>query len=106
MAKTYIQPGHTLTIPSPGAIAPGDVVVVGEIIGVAAGAAALGEPADVHVVGVWSLPKVAGDDMSVGEAIFWDSAAGLATVTATGNTRLGVAVAAGAATVAVRLSGF
>ena len=58
---------------------------------------------------MFELPKVAADDFSVGEPIYWDSTPGIATVTSSGNTALGVAVAAAAvdaATVTVRLSGF
>ena len=59
------------------------------------------QPADA-----FELPKVSGDVVTLGAAIYWDSDPGIATVTSTDNTLLGVAVAAagnGAATVKVRL---
>ena len=106
MATNLVQPGHTLTIPAPATVASGGVVIAGSIVGIALGAAASGKPCDVAVSGVFDLPKVAADNVTLGAPIFWDSTEGLATVTATDNVRLGSAVAAAAAstgTVAVRL---
>ena len=62
---------------------------------------------DVHVGGVWSLPKVGADAFTLGSTVYWDAGDGLATTTSSGNTAIGVAVeAAGASTsvVKVRLS--
>ncbi|AMY70911.1 DUF2190 family protein [Frigidibacter mobilis] len=107
--KNYIQPGTNLTFSAPAAVASGGVVIAGEIKGIAAGDAAIGEDVDVVTVGVFGLPKVAADAFAVGAVVYWDSTAGLATSTATDNTKLGVAVAVAAAstaTVEVRLSDF
>lgn len=109
MAKNFIQPGNTLTIPAPAAVASGFPVIAGAIVGIAQGDAASGASVDVTVNGVWELPKVAANAFALGAAVYWDATAALATSTATGNTKLGVAVAAAdasTATVNVRLSGF
>lgn len=110
MAKNFIQSGDTLTVPAPAAVASGGVVIAGAIIGIAQGDADSGAPVDVACGGVWQLPKVAADAMAgVGVVVYWNSTSKLATVTASGNTKLGVAVeaaAAGTGTVKVRLSGF
>jgi predicted RecA/RadA family phage recombinase len=111
MATNYVQPGDTITIPAPAATASGSVVVVGDIIGVAAGDAASGALLDIETKGVWSLPKVAADVVTVGAAIYYDAGESLVTIDdAEGaNAKIGVAIAAagnGAATVTVRLSGF
>lgn len=103
--KNYIQRGENLTIPAPAAISSGDVVIVGEIIGVAAAGAAIGESVDVVTEGVFELSKAA-EAFAVGAAIYWDSASKLATSTATDNTKIGVAIeaaAAGDATACVKL---
>ncbi|RNF33716.1 DUF2190 family protein [Paracoccus methylarcula] len=108
MSTTYLQPGHTLTITAPAAVASDDVVIVGDIVGIAQGDAASGAPVDVTVTGCWELPKVSADDVQTGEALFWDATAGLATVVSTGNTAIGYAIAdapAATGTVAVRLPG-
>ena len=104
--RNFVQKGENLTIPAPAAIASGDVVIVGEIVGIAAGDAAEDEPCDVVTVGVFSLDKVAADAFAVGDAVYWDSANKLATSTASGNTKIGVAVkvaVSGSAAVEVKL---
>ncbi len=109
MATNFVQPGNVITIPAPAAIDSGAVVIVGSIIGVAAGGAASGADLDLHTGGVWYLPKVSADVFTLGAVVYWDAVASLATVTATDNIKIGVAVAAagnGDATVKVRLSGF
>jgi predicted RecA/RadA family phage recombinase len=109
MATKFFQRGNTLTIPAPAAVQSGDVVIAGAIVGVALIDADLGADVDVDTVGVWELPKVSALAVSLGDVIHWDAAAGLANKTASGNTKLGVAVAPAAnpsGTVRVRLSGF
>lgn len=104
--KNFLQPGVNLTLPAPVAVASGDVVIVGEIHGVAAGDAAEGDPCDVVTVGVFTLPKVAANAFGIGDKVYWDGTNKLATSTASGNTRLGTAVEVAAtttATVAVKL---
>lgn len=107
--KNYIQPGDTLTIPAAEAVVSGQVVIAGEIVGIAAGDGAIGDAIDVTTRGVFELPKVGADAIDLGEAVYFDLDSGLATLTATDNVRIGVAVAAAGASVAtvnVRLSGF
>lgn len=109
MAYNFIQAGSALTIPAPAVVASGDVVQAGSIIGIAAGGAAAGQPVDVIVTGVFTLPKVAANSITLGAPVYWDAAAKLGTTTASGNTKVGVAVEAAAAStgsVKVRLSGF
>lgn len=106
--RNHIQPGNTLTFPAPAAVISGGVVIAGSIIGVANGDAAEAELVDVDVVGVFELPKVAADDIALGDKVYWTAGTGLATKTAAGSKLLGVATeAAGVdtATVKVRLNG-
>jgi len=108
MAKNYIQPGDTLTIPAPATVASGGVVIAGDIAGIAAGDAASGAPVDVVTRGVFALPKVGTAAFSLGAKVYWNSTSGLATATSSGNTLLGTAIAAagsGVATVKVKLLG-
>ena len=107
MARNYIQPGDTLTIPAPAAVLSGFPVIAGDIKGIAQGDAASGAPVDVKCSGVWELPKVGANNFVLGGKVYWSGE--LATTTASGNTLMGVAVAAAdasTATVLVRLSGF
>ena len=109
MATNFIQRGDNLTIPAPATVTSGAPVIAGEIVGIALGDAASGAAVDVATLGVFEIAKVAADDMSLGDVIYWNDSAELATITATDNTKLGVAVAAagaGTGAVNVRLSGF
>ncbi|MHB0706019.1 DUF2190 family protein [Roseomonas mucosa] len=107
--RNYVQPGNTLTLPAPaGGVLSGDLVAIGSIVGVANGDAAAGEPMDVDVVGVFVLSKAAALAIAVGDIVYWDATNRLVTKTASGNTKLGVAVEASpnpSATATVRLNG-
>ncbi|MCO8146917.1 DUF2190 family protein [Rhodovulum tesquicola] len=109
--KNFEQAGSNLTIPAPAAVVSGGVVIAGEIRGIAAGSAAIGAKVDVVTTGVFRLPKVAADNITLGAAVYYDAGESLVTIDdAEGaNVKLGVAVEAAAATtgsVAVRLSAF
>ena len=108
--KTYVQPGNTITLTAPYAVASGDGLLVGSIFGVAAGTAALGETVEAALVGVYELKKLGSQAWAVGDRIYWDNTNKETTKTATGNTAVGVAteaVAGGAGDVIgrVRLNG-
>ena len=106
MATNYVQAGSQLTLTAPELVSSGAVVIAGSIAGVALGGASAGQTVDVAVAGVFDLPKVGAQILSLGEPVFWDAAADLVTETASGNTRIGTVVkaaGAGVATVAVRL---
>ncbi len=110
MAKNFVQPGDTISIPAPTAVISGDLVISGSIIGVALADAASGKPVQVKTTGVFDLPKVSAQGWAaVGTAIYWDTADKVATTTAAGNTKIGVNVATAenpSGIGRVRLSGF
>ena len=56
--KNFVQPGNTITLTAPYAVASGDGLLVGSIFGVAAGTAASGEPIETALVGVFDITKV------------------------------------------------
>lgn len=104
--NNHVQPGQILTIPAPAAIVSGQLVNVGQIVGVAAGDAASGDPLDLAVEGVFRLPKVSALAIAVGDLVYQDSENGLITKTASGNRKVGYAVSVAAnpsGTVDVRL---
>lgn len=106
--RNYIQPGKTLTLPAPAAVASGEVVVIGSIFGVASGDAASGADVDLAVEGVFELPKVSALAIAIGDKVYWQTAEKLVSKTTSGNTYIGVAVSAAAnpsGTVRVRLNG-
>ena len=92
--KNYVQPGNTITLTAPYAVASGDGLLVGAIFGVAAGTAALGETVEAALTGVYDLKKVASQAWAAGDKVYWDNTAKEATKTTTSNTVIGVAVVA------------
>jgi predicted RecA/RadA family phage recombinase len=105
--KNFIQPGHNVTVPAPATVSSGDGVQVGALFGVASTDAASGADVVICTTGVFTLPKAPTAVVTVGAALYWNSASGEVTVTANGNLFIGHAIkAAGnpSSTVAVRLS--
>ena len=115
MQATYVQKGHQIDYTPSSAVVAGQVIVLGNTVGIAnvpIAASALGALA---VEGLFDVAKVTGA-ITVGAAIYWDAdgdplggtaGTGAATTTSTGNTYMGVsalAAAETATTVRVRLS--
>ncbi len=94
--KTFVQDGGILTVAAPSAVAAGAGVLVGNIFGVAAVDAAGGADLQLATKGVFDLAKVAAQAWTLGDPVYWDAAARICTATATGNARIGTAVAAAA----------
>ena len=104
--KNYVQEGKTITVTAPAAVASGQYVTVGAIRGVAAYDAAQGEPVEVATEGVFTLPKVAADEITAGDLLYWNGAACTKTAGTGAKPLVGVAVkpaAANATTVIVKL---
>ena len=92
--KNYIQRGETLTVAAPATITSGQLVVVGSIIGVANGDAASGDEVEVDIRGVFDLPKISTDVVTMGAKLYWTGSA-LTVTQGTGSKPLvGYAVAA------------
>jgi predicted RecA/RadA family phage recombinase len=92
--KNYVQPGNTITLTAPYAVASGDGLLVGAIFGVASGAGALGEPVEAALVGVFDLTKVGSQAWAAGAKVYWDNTNKRCTTVATDNTLIGVATEA------------
>lgn len=93
MARNYVQPGETVTIPAaPYAVASGGGVKVGALIGIALADAASGAPVEVRRVGVFDVTKAPGEAwVAWTTKIYWDDTNRRFTSTATNNTLVGVA---------------
>ena len=92
--KTYVQPGNTITLTAPYAVASGDGLLVGSIFGVATGTAALGEPVETALVGVFDITKIGSQAWTAGARVYWDGTNKRTTTVATSNTLIGVATEA------------
>ena len=106
--KNIMQEGKSLTVAPPFAVASGGGCKSGLIFGVAQGAAASGADVVILTQGVVDLAKLSANTFAAGAAVYWDDAAKTCTNTSSGNTKIGVAVAAAgnpSATVRTRLKG-
>lgn len=104
--KNYIQPGNSVTVPAPAAVTSGQLVIVGNMFGIAATDAESGADVALATGGVYELPKTEAQAWTVG-AVIYATSAGVATTVSSGNTKVGVAAAAAAnpsATGLVRLN--
>jgi len=94
---TFIQDGDAVDY-TPGAdVAAGEVVVQGDLVGVAKTPIPAGTLGSLATRGVFDFPKAGGGAIAGGAVLYWDSSGGVATTTASGNKRIGKAVAAAAA---------
>ena len=107
--KNHIQKGDVITVAAPaGGIGAGEGAIIGNIFGVAAFAAAVGEPVELASTGVYQLPKATAAVLTVGTRVAWDNTAKNINVPGTGRFPVGVATEAagnGVTSVAVRLDG-
>ena len=92
--RTYVQPGHVVTLLAPYDVASGDGLLVGSIFGVASGDALSGAEVETQLTGVVDLAKVASQAWTAGARVYWDNTAKRVTNVASGNTLIGVAVLA------------
>lgn len=108
--RNYIQPGEALTAIAPtGGVKSGDMVLIGNLFGIAATDAAQTAEVELSVVGVFDLPKAAVHATPGAIAYFDESAAKVDITSDTGaNKRVGIFIAdalEAAATGRVRLDG-
>lgn len=77
MSKNYVQEGKVIDYTNGGsALSSGDVVVIGQLIGVCLADIANGETGSVQIGGVFNLPKVDAAVIAQGESVIWDASAG------------------------------
>ncbi|MBN8605076.1 MAG: DUF2190 family protein [Planctomycetes bacterium] len=104
---TFIQEGHYIDYTPVGALASGDVVVQGDLVGVTVRPIAAGELGSLAVDGIFDFNKNTGVAFTVGTILFWDDTNNVVTTTSAGNKSIGKVVRAAAltdTTVRIRLS--
>lgn len=94
--KNFIQEECSITIPAPAAVTSGKLVVVGSLVGICSTDAASGVDVAIATEGVYSYAKTSALAIAVGDKVYYDSANDVLNKTASGNTLVGVAVAAAA----------
>lgn len=101
---TFIQDGSNIDHTPAGALASGDVVVQGDLVGVSLRPLAAGETGSLAVDGVFDFTKNTGVAYTVGTILYWDDTNNVVTTTSAGNKQIGKVVRAAATTdTAVRM---
>lgn len=106
----FIHEGTTSIDYTPTAnVVAGEVVVQGDLVGVATRAISANTPGALAVGGVFDFAKAtgAGTALAIGAIVFWNNTTKVATTTAAGNKQIGKVVRAAAdadARVRVRMS--
>lgn len=106
--KNFIQHAHTLTLTAPYAVSSGGGLLVGSIFGVANNDALISTDVEASLTGLFLLAKTSAQAWTVGQLIYWDDTAKVATSTSSTNKLIGVATAVAtnpSATGYVRLNG-
>ena len=97
MKAVFVQTGSSIDYTPGSAVAAGDVIVVGNLVAVAK----LDIPANtlgaLSVVGVYDVEKAEAAVFAIGDNVYFDNSAKVATDVATGNKYMGRAIAAAAA---------
>ena len=89
------------------AVVAGEVVVQGDLVGVACRPLAANEPGALAVFGVFDFLKAINVAYTVGTILYWDDTNNIVTTTATGNKLIGKVTTAAATTdttVRIRMS--
>lgn len=89
--QNYVKPGIHLTIIAAAAITSGQLVIAGDLVGVAQADAAIGDAVVIVRQGVFELPKTSAQAWTVGAKIYWDAATSACTTTASTNRLIGAA---------------
>lgn len=105
----FVHEGEQVDYTPPADVAAGDVVVQGDLVGIARTPIVSGTPGSLAVAGVFDVVKASATVFTAGAKVYWDATGKLAVATDGGgaNKLLGKAVraaGAGATTVRVRLS--
>ena len=82
---TFIQEGHYIDHTPVSALASGDVVVQGDLVGVTVRPLAAGEVGSLAVDGVFDFNKNTGVAFTVGTILYWDDTNNVVTTTSAGN---------------------
>lgn len=100
MAINYKYPGEHIEVTLGATHSSGDVIVVGELVGVALQAGVNGSKIQIALEGVWELPKGTGanTDFSVGAALYWNDSSNIIVETSNSGANKLIGYAAKAAT--------
>lgn len=72
----FVQRGKVLSFTAAADLLAGQVLVLGNTIGVVAADVANGGAGELNITGVYTVPKVSAAVIAVGETVTWDASAG------------------------------
>lgn len=96
--KNFKQQGDTITVVAPGAVSSGDIVQVGQIVGIAITDALSGANVELKRTGIFELPAVSAEVWTDGQVVYFDGT-NISDVSAAGKLMVGFAHGAKAAAV-------
>jgi predicted RecA/RadA family phage recombinase len=93
MAKNFHKPGEVMTVTAAANVNSGQLVVIGQMFGVATYSANTAEKVEIRTGGVWKFNKASAASTSAAEGanVYYDATNLNVTISATSNTRIGVA---------------
>jgi predicted RecA/RadA family phage recombinase len=96
MIAKYVQRGHEIDFTPDTDVAAGDVVIIGDLAGIAKLDIKAGTLGALALVGVFDIPKATGEGTAIaaGTIVFWDATDKVVTATAGENKYLGKTVIA------------
>jgi len=107
MASNFVQPGKTVTLTAPsGGVVSGQILAIGQLVGVALNTAAQGDPFELATEGVFEVAKTSALAIDPGDAVYLDAMNSVVNKTSPAQKEVGVAVSSAAnpsATVKVKL---
>jgi len=91
---TFVQDGKSIDYTPVAAVAAGDVVVLGNIVGVAKLDIAASKLGALAIEGVFDVAKATGSSSAItaGSKVYWDAVSEVATTTAGSNKCMGYAI--------------
>lgn len=75
MATNFVQNGDSIEFTAGADLVSGQVVVIGEQVGVCVNDVANGSTGVANMVGVFNVPKISGAVIAAGESVIWDASA-------------------------------
>lgn len=94
--KNFQQEGDVVSVTAASDVTGGTGHLVGSLFGIAVADALTGEAVELALKGVYDHAKTSAQAWAEGAKIYWDNTNKVMTTTASGNTLVGVAVAAAA----------
>ena len=102
--KNFVQNGSNLTVTLSSAVSSGDIVVVGDLVGVAVTDIAASGSGAIATDGVFEFDRASGSTLAVGDVGYVNSS-GKITDTTTNNDAVGLVVAVSSSKVELKIFG-